>query len=67
MKKLKLDLDQIHVSSFTLEKEESRRGTVNANGVTNNPDCGPTQIWDSCYSCYPQHCYPQPISWDFNC
>jgi hypothetical protein len=69
MKKLKLDLDQLQVSSFVADKEQGRMGTVNgaAIAITNNPNCGPTQIWDSCYSCYPQHCQPQPISWDFNC
>jgi hypothetical protein len=67
MKKLKLDLDQIQVSSFTVETENGRAGTVRAASITDNPDCGPTQMWDSCYSCWPQRCAPQPISWDFNC
>lgn len=65
MKKLKLDLDQIHVSSFTVEKEKGRAGTVRAHSA--DPQCGPSQMWDSCYSCWPQHCAPQPISWDFAC
>ncbi|MBB4637863.1 hypothetical protein [Longimicrobium terrae] len=67
MKKLKLDLDQIRVSSFTVRDEKGPTGTVHANGASADPACGPSQIWDSCYSCWPQHCNPQPISWDFAC
>jgi hypothetical protein len=67
MKKLKLDLDQIQVSSFVAQEGSGHEGTVHAASITDSPDCGPTQMWDSCYSCYPQHCQPQPISWDTNC
>jgi len=67
MKKLKLDLDQIHVSSFAVREEKVLLGTVKANSATADFDCGPSQRWDSCYSCWPQRCNPQPISWDFNC
>lgn len=67
MKKLKLDLDQIHVSSFSVREEKAFAGTIKGNSATADMDCGPSQIWDSCYSCWPQHCNPQPISWNSAC
>ncbi|HEU4561515.1 MAG TPA: hypothetical protein VFS20_26915 [Longimicrobium sp.] len=69
MKKLKLDLDHIRVSSFAVETTRGGKGTVNGYNTSN----GYTAMWGACGggesndSCHPQICDPVPISWESNC
>ncbi|HET6231143.1 MAG TPA: hypothetical protein VFE05_13800 [Longimicrobiaceae bacterium] len=64
MKKLKLDLDQVQVSSFAAEAPELGRGTVN--GLSGTYDstifaCGESHGL-SCDSCFPQRCPRMPAT-----
>lgn len=63
MKKLRLDLDQIRVLSFTVETTERGGGTVEALSPDTDVGCGHGTN-DSC-TC--RFCLPMPISWDNNC
>lgn len=66
MKKLKLDLDQIHVVSFTIDTMKGSRGTVNGFAPDTQVGCGGTGgQTDGGASC--RFCDPEPISADNNC
>jgi hypothetical protein len=65
MKKLKLDLDQIQVVSFTMERTKGSRGTVNGFSPDTVVGCGGggrTWYGPSC-----DICDPEPISVNSNC
>ena len=64
MKKLKLDLDQIQVASFTVERTQSSRGTVNGFAPDTVVGCGGGATNDGA-SCF--ICDPEPISVGSNC
>jgi hypothetical protein len=56
MKKLRLDLDQIQVTSFTVETTKDRSGTVNGFSPDTDIGCGGgggTDFGDSCRICLP--------------
>jgi hypothetical protein len=63
MRKLKLDLDEIQVLSFTVEMPEGSGGTVEARSPDTDVGCGHGTN-DSC-TC--RFCLPMPISYDLNC
>lgn len=64
MKKLKLDLDQVQVVSFTMETTKGSGGTVNGFAPDTVVGCGDGQT-DGGASC--NYCQPEPLSADFNC
>jgi hypothetical protein len=64
MKKLKLDLDQIHVVSFTIEAMKGSRGTVNGLAPDTQVGCGGGET-DGGASCW--YCDPEPISVNKKC
>ncbi len=65
MKKLKLNLDQIQVLSFTVETAEGGTGTVKAFEPNTDVGCGHgTRDFDSC-TC--QYCPIMPISYYNDC
>ncbi|HEU4562770.1 MAG TPA: hypothetical protein VFS20_33380 [Longimicrobium sp.] len=57
MKKLKLDLDQVQVVSFTVESTQGNGGTVNGHSANTDLGCGgtgwQTQEGWSCRVCLP--------------
>jgi hypothetical protein len=59
MKKLRLDLDQIQVVSFTPRGEEQGGGTVNAAEADSHGL--------SCLSCFPVYCPREPDTWTCGC
>jgi hypothetical protein len=61
MKKLKLDLDQVQVVSFTVETVGRSGGTVNGFGPDTDIGCGGGS-GDSCESCFPHRCDDMPDS-----
>jgi hypothetical protein len=66
MNKLKLDLDQIQVSSFTVETAGSSSGTVDAFSPDTDIGCGSSECSNgglSCGSCHPHDCPVEPITW----
>lgn len=66
MKKLKLDLNQIQVTSFTMEPAKGGGGTVNGFAPDTEVGCGGTGgQTDGGASC--RFCLPEPISEDTNC
>ncbi len=66
MRKLKLDLDQIQVVSFTVETLKGNGGTVNGFAPDTEIGCGGTGgQTDGGASC--RYCLPEPISEDTNC
>lgn len=67
MKKLKLDLDQVQVVSFTVETGGRSVGTVNGFAPDTEIGCGGGGSLDSCDSCHPRDCPIMPISYDNNC
>lgn len=59
MRKLKLDLDQIQVVSFTMETPKGSGGTVNGFAPDTQVGCGDGHT-DGGWSC--RYCLPEPIS-----
>jgi hypothetical protein len=66
MRKLKLDLDQIQVVSFTMATPKGSGGTVNGFAPDTEVGCGGTGgQTDAGWSC--RYCLPEPVSEDTNC
>jgi hypothetical protein len=59
MKKLKLDLDQVQVVSFTVETTQGNGGTVKGRSADTDIGCGGTggQTGWSCRYCLPDDTY----------
>jgi hypothetical protein len=56
MKKLKLDLDQVQVVSFTVETTQGNGGTVRGHSADTDIECGGTWRTDRHWSC--RYCLP---------
>lgn len=66
MKKLKLELDQVQVISFSPDSMERERGTVNGASDTGTDQstifaCSES-AGGSCDSCFPNYCPREPAS-----
>ena len=64
MKKLKLDLDQIHVNSFDVAGAKGGAGTVHAYTYTyqSGEQCEPTGLQYTCYSHDGRVCEEMPLT-----
>ncbi|MBB4637621.1 hypothetical protein [Longimicrobium terrae] len=58
MKKLKLELDQLEVSSFTAQDEEKASGTVNGMATYYPDGCRPSYYKTECLCTGAEGCYP---------
>ncbi|HET6764270.1 MAG TPA: hypothetical protein VFH27_11380 [Longimicrobiaceae bacterium] len=60
MKKLRLNVEDVQVVSFTLDPEQPADGTVAAHSVTDDLSCADG-------SCFPVRCPREPASWSCGC
>ena len=58
MKKLRLNVEEVQVVSFTLDEAQQSSGTVVARSVTDDFSCG---------SCFPRYCPREPDTWTCGC
>jgi len=58
MKKLRLNVEEVQVISFTMDEKQGAGGTVIARSVTGDFSCG---------SCFPVYCPREPDTWTCGC
>jgi hypothetical protein len=58
MKKLRLNVEEVQVVSFTLDEKQRGRGTVVARADSHGL---------SCASCFPVYCPREPDTWTCGC